>query len=108
MSDQKVILEPTQIPEAEPIFITGKDRITTDILSRFEVAKIISDRANEIQNGAKFSQAILKDVDWSKVNHPSIFIAEKELELGLIPYKLYRYMGGDEYEVWDVSEMYYR
>jgi DNA-directed RNA polymerase subunit K/omega len=79
-------------------------RITPDILNRFEVTAVLSKRAREIELGSPYDQSLESEILGQ--NH-AIEIAEKELEYGLIPYNIYRKIGTNTYEKWSVSEMYF-
>ena len=88
------------------IITEPSQRITSNILSKYEVANILSKRARELESGSKYDSRVLQYIPADKVS--GITIAEVELKYGLIPYYIYRSIGDNVYERWNVSEMYYR
>jgi len=108
-SEREEIVNLNEIKQEEkkPIIISNPDeRVTPNTLTRFEIARILSDRAVEIENGSLFLETLIENVPEEKIT--AYYIARQELMYGLIPYKLYRPVGQNIYEEWLVSEMYYR
>jgi DNA-directed RNA polymerase subunit K/omega len=81
-------------------------RITSNILSKYEVSAILAKRARDLETGSKYDPRVLQFIPAENISN--ITIAETELKYGLIPYYIYREVGDNIYERWSVSEMYYR
>ena len=81
--------------------INDEDRITINKLTKYEKAKIICARSQQIENGSKI---MLKyDGDINKLL--SIQIAELELQNKVIPILIKRYLPNGDYEIWKISEL---
>lgn len=87
----------------EIIIKDPSQRITPNILNRFEITKVLSTLAKEIADGRAFDQDILEEIDEVTAQN----IAEKELEWGITNLKIYRQIGDNTYEEWYVDEMEY-
>lgn len=96
--------ETNNLPEKSVIISNPSERITPNILNRFEVASILTKRATEIENNAVYDETLIAEIEEPIEARK---IAEKELEYGLIDYNIYRKVGQNTYELWNVSEMYY-
>lgn len=79
------------------IVCRGADRTSLDMMTRFEKTRLISARAEQIQNGSP----VLVDTS----NHDAILIAEEELVAGKIPILILRNMPDGRVEAWKVSEL---
>jgi hypothetical protein len=91
----------------EKILITDPNlRISNQPLNKNEITAILSKRSNEISNNAPFDGTLLDEIPADKIS--SYNIAQLELQYGLIPYEIYRKIGQNTYEVWQVSELTYR
>lgn len=86
-------------------YVANENRTTSNILTRFEVASIITRRAEEIENNEPFDESLLDEV--KNKNKMAIEVAELELKYGLIPYFIDRRVGQNLWERWEVSEMYF-
>jgi DNA-directed RNA polymerase I, II, and III subunit RPABC2 len=80
-------------------FIPIKDRLTSRFLTKYERAKIIGERAIQINNGSEVYVEIPNGV-WD-----SLKIAEKELKEKKIPYVIRRYLPNGEFEDWELNEL---
>lgn len=82
--------------------IKDKDeRITKNILNKYELAKVVSERANSIENNA------IPLVPYDDTMSPKL-ITYKELINKKCPYYIYRHIPNfkeNVYEKWDVNEM---
>ena len=97
-NDEDVIESDPQ--NAEPRGVTvcrGEDRTSLDMMTRFEKARLIAARAEQIQNGSP----VLVETS----NHDAILIAEEELRAKKIPIAIRRNMPDGRVEVWKVSEL---
>lgn len=85
------------------VYVFGKDRITRDVLSKYERVSIVGFRIDQIQRGAPVSSEIL-----AKVEDPNDYkgIVILELESHKCPVVLLRHMpDGKKIEVWKLSEL---
>jgi len=78
--------------------VDNENRITLSKLSIYEKTRIIGSRTKQISLGAK---VFLKNFS----NLTPQQIAEKELEYGVIPFKVIRELPNGQYEEWKVSEL---
>lgn len=76
------------------------ERITPSFLTKYEKARVIGTRALQISKNAPVL------VDLGKDDIDPIIIAEKELAEKKIPFVIRRYLPGDTYEDWKVSELH--
>ena len=80
------------------IELKGNDRITRNILSKYEMVRILGERIKQLSMGAK---ALVKNVgDLSYEN-----IAIEELKMGMIPFKIKRALPNEKYEFWSLKEL---
>lgn len=75
------------------------NRITSNYLTRTEKAKIIGERAEQINRGAH----ILVDLNEEDID--PIKIAEKELEEGKLHMVIRRFLPNGKYEDWTADEL---
>ncbi len=78
--------------------IKSDNKITSNILTIYEVTELIGIRATQISNGAP----VFTDV--SDINDP-IEMAKLELKNNKCPLYVKRYLGLDKYELWDPNIM---
>lgn len=78
--------------------VKSEDKITSNILTIYEINEIIGIRATQISNGSYVF------TDFEYLSNP-IEIAKKELLDNKCPLFIKRYIGLDKYELWDVNEM---
>lgn len=93
------------IEENKVIVDNPDERITPNILNKYEVSAIITKRAEEISRGAPFEEELLDHVTDKKFMAKQL--AELELKYGLIDNIIYRKIGQNTYEKWNTKEMYY-
>ena len=73
-----------------------ENRITTPFLTKFERARILSERANQISLGKSHLECSFTD---------PYEIALEELKERKIPMKIIRYLPNGNKEIWKVNEM---
>ena len=79
------------------IVYRGTDRISINIMTKYEKARLIAARADQIQNG---SPVLVKTT-----SHEAIEIAEQELVAGVLPIGIRRNMPDGSVEIWQVKEL---
>jgi DNA-directed RNA polymerase subunit K len=95
--DDAIDSENQTLDDRTPIVCRGTDRTSLNLMTRFEKARLIAARAEQIQNGSP----VLVETS----NSDSIVIAEEELRTGKIPISIRRNMPDGRIEVWKVSEL---
>jgi len=80
-------------------FIPIKDRLTSRFLTKYERAKIIGERAIQINNGSEVYVDVPNDMS------DSLKIAEKELKEKKIPFIIRRYLPNGDFEDWELNEL---
>lgn len=78
--------------------IKNDDKITSNILTIYEMTELIGIRATQIANGAP----IFTDIEY--INDP-IEMAKKEIINNKCPLYVKRYIGLDKFELWDPNVM---
>jgi DNA-directed RNA polymerase I, II, and III subunit RPABC2 len=107
--NKNIIVIPSDVKEAdkyeykpvlqrEIIIVPMDDRITSNILTKFEIARIISVRATQIEKNNECY------VDVSGLSNP-VDMAERELVSGNCPISIIRMLNETVGEVWHANEM---
>jgi DNA-directed RNA polymerase subunit K/omega len=78
--------------------LEGDARVTRNILTKYEMVRILGERIKQLTMGAK---PMVKDY----VGLSYDIIAEEELKLGVIPFKLKRPLPNGKYEIWELNEL---
>lgn len=84
--------------DKESKFVSGNDRITFPVMTKYERVRILAERSKQLMLGAK---PMLKNTENI---HPKD-IARLELEKGAIPYKIHRERPDGKVEEWHVNEL---
>jgi DNA-directed RNA polymerase subunit K/omega len=92
--------EISEIPEInnEDKLLKGKDRISSNRLTKYEMVRILGERTKQLTMGAK---VLIK-------NHKNLsydIIAEEELRLNMIPFKIRRPLPHGKFELWSLDEL---
>lgn len=82
----------------ERVEVPKEDRRSMPILTKFERVRIIAMRTTQLSHGAP---PLVKNID-DKLPQE---IAEIELQMKMIPYKIKRYLPNRTYEIWKISEL---
>lgn len=93
--------EPPQRVIIRPKFVPAKVNITRPIMTKNEMAKILSERVKQLEQNAPTT---LTDEELDNIDDV-IRIAALELALGKSPMVLDRYLPNGTYEVWNVNEL---
>ena len=83
----------------EEKLLKGKERISSNRLTKYEMVRILGERTKQLTMGAK---PLIK-------NHEGLSydkIAEEELKLNMIPYKIKRSLPNGKYEIWTLDELF--
>ena len=79
--------------------LKGADRISSNKLTKYEMVRILGERTNQLTMGAK---PLIKN--YEGLNYDKI--AEEELKLNMIPYKIKRPLPNGKYEIWTLDELF--
>jgi len=80
------------------ILISKENRITKNRLTKYEMVRILGERTLQLTMGAKPLVKNYENLDYYK-------IAEEELKLNMIPFKIRRNVPNKRYEIWELEEL---
>jgi DNA-directed RNA polymerase subunit K/omega len=81
------------------IYVNPDDRCSSNILTKYEVVRILCERTTQLSSGAK---PLLNGVN----GLPARTIAQLELESKMIPFKVVRPLPNGLKEIWDIDELH--
>jgi len=84
---------------SEDNLLKDKNRISVNRLTKYEMVRILGERTKQLTMGAK---PLIKN--YEGLNYDKI--AEEELKLNMIPYKIKRILPNGKYEFWTLDELY--
>ena len=88
--------------ESEMIMQNSEERMTLPILTKYEKARILGLRANQIIKGSP----LFIDLDLEDLKKmTALGIAERELALRMIPFKIRRFFPDNTFEDWSLGEL---
>jgi DNA-directed RNA polymerase subunit K/omega len=98
--DEYEFAEPDEFAEAETTQTIVKDeqRITSDVLSKYELVELINIRATQISKGNR----VFTDI--TGLRDP-VSMAKKEIYDNQCPLLVKRHLGNNLYEIWNPNEM---
>ena len=96
--DASLDLDLTNYESNENLQVPDDQRISKNILTKYEIVRIIGTRAKQISDGSK----IFVKYDGNK---SSIELAELELKHKVIPLKIKRPLPNGKFEIWKLSEL---
>lgn len=85
-------------PNVKPEELKKEDRITRNKLTKYEMVRILGERTKQLTMGAK---PLIKNIE----NLPYDVIAEEELKLNMIPFKIKRPLPNGKIEIWTLDEL---
>lgn len=85
-------------PEKEGEELLKENRISTNRLTKYEMVRILGERTKQLKMGAKPLIKNYQDLSYEK-------IAEEELKVNMIPFKIKRQIPNGKYEIWLLSEL---
>ena len=83
----------------EDNLLKDKNRISANRLTKYEMVRILGERTKQLTMGAK---PLIKN--YEGLNYDKI--AEEELKLNMIPYKIKRILPNGKYEFWTLDELF--
>ncbi len=78
--------------------VDPSERISPNRLTKYEMVRILGERTKQLTLGAKPMIKNYQSLSYDK-------IAEEELKLNMIPYKIKRPLPNGRYEIWTLSEL---
>lgn len=92
------IHDPEIKTENSKILLENKNRISINRLTKYEMVRILGERTKQLTLGAKPLIKNYQSLTYEK-------IAEEELKLSMIPFKIKRYLPNNKYEIWSLNEL---
>jgi DNA-directed RNA polymerase subunit K/omega len=83
----------------EQKLLTNNERISSNRLSKYEMVRILGERTKQLTMGAKPLLKNYESLSYDK-------IAEEELKLNMVPFKIKRNLPNGKYEIWLLEELY--
>ena len=84
--------------ENEEILLNKSERISQNRLTKYEMVRILGERTKQLTLGSKPLIKNYQSLSYDK-------IAEEELKLNMIPYKIKRSLPNKKYEIWTLDEL---
>jgi DNA-directed RNA polymerase subunit K/omega len=85
--------------EKEALYINKENRISNNRLTKYELVRILGERTNQLTMGAKPLVKNINGLSYEK-------IAEAELLLNMLPFKIKRPLPNGMFEIWSLDELY--
>jgi DNA-directed RNA polymerase subunit K/omega len=86
-------------PVNKEVIVAKENRITINRLTKYEMVRILGERTKQLTMGAKPLVKNYNNLSYEK-------IAEEELKLNMIPYKIKRPLPNGKFEIWTLDELY--
>ena len=85
-------------PDTSVSYVKKEERISANRLSKYEMVRILGERTKQLTMGAKPLIKNFQDLSYDR-------IAEEELKVNMIPYKIRRPLPNGKYELWNIEEL---
>lgn len=85
-------------PDINIVYINKEERQSLAKLTKYEMVRILGERTKQLTMGAKPLIKNYKGLNYDK-------IAEEELKLNMIPFKIRRPLPNGKYELWNLEEL---
>ena len=85
--------------EKEALYVSKENRVSLNRLTKFELVRVLGERTNQLTMGAKTLVKNINGLSYDK-------IAESELLLNMIPFKIKRPLPNGMFEIWALDELY--
>ena len=85
-------------PDTSVSYVKKEERISANRLSKYEMVRILGERTKQLTMGAKPLIKNFQDLSYDR-------IAEEELKVNMIPYKIRRPLPNGKYELWNMEEL---
>ena len=85
--------------EREALYVNKENRVSNSRLTKYELVRILGERTNQLTMGAKPLVKNINGLSYEK-------IAESELLLNMLPFKIKRPLPNGMFEIWSLDELY--
>ena len=85
-------------PDINIVYIKKEERQSLAKLTKYEMVRILGERTKQLTMGAKPLIKNYKGLNYDK-------IAEEELKLNMVPFKIRRPLPNGKYELWNLEEL---
>lgn len=85
--------------EKEALYVNKENRVSNSRLTKYELVRILGERTNQLTMGAKPLVKNINELSYEK-------IAEAELLLNMLPFKIKRPLPNGMFEIWNLDELY--
>lgn len=85
-------------PDTSVTYVKKEERISANRLSKYEMVRILGERTKQLTMGAKPLIKNFQDLSYDR-------IAQEELKVNMIPYKIRRPLPNGKYELWTLDEL---
>jgi DNA-directed RNA polymerase subunit K/omega len=85
-------------PDTSVTYVIKEERISANRLSKYEMVRILGERTKQLTMGAKPLIKNFQDLSYDR-------IAQEELKVNMIPYKIRRPLPNGKYELWTLDEL---
>jgi DNA-directed RNA polymerase subunit K/omega len=85
--------------EKEALYVNKENRVSNSRLTKYELVRILGERTNQLTMGAKPLVKNINELSYEK-------IAEAELLLNMLPFKIKRPLPNGMFEIWSLDELY--
>ena len=85
--------------EKEASYVSKENRVSLNRLTKYELVRILGERTNQLTMGAKPLVKNINGLSYEK-------IAEAELLLNMIPFKIKRPLPNGMFEIWALDELH--
>jgi DNA-directed RNA polymerase subunit K/omega len=85
--------------EKEALYVNKENRVSNSRLTKYELVRILGERTNQLTMGAKPLVKNINGLSYEK-------IAEAELLLNILPFKIKRPLPNGMFEIWSLDELY--
>jgi DNA-directed RNA polymerase subunit K/omega len=98
-SDEKYFNEMELGKEQVVDYVKKEDRISANRMTKYELVRILSERVKQLSTGAKPLIKNYKDLpSYEK-------IAQEEIKLNMVPFKIKRPLPSGKFEIWTLDEL---
>ena len=85
--------------EKEALYVNKENRVSNSRLTKYELVRILGERTNQLTMGSKPLVKNINGLSYEK-------IAEAELLLNILPFKIKRPLPNGMFEIWSLDELY--
>lgn len=98
-ADEKYFNQMEMGKEIVQDYVKKEDRISANRMTKYELVRILSERVKQLSTGAK---PLIKNYKELSSNEK---IAQEEIKLNMVPFKLRRPLPNGKFEIWTLDEL---